>query len=229
MTTPGQHRKDTGAATTRAAGLMALVTIGALLVQWTANLSRERIARNEAAQIMKVLNTLLPTGSYDNHPDQDRIMATDAALLGSAAAQPVYRARAGGVPVAAVLTVIGRPGYVGPIRLLVAIAPTGTVLAVHVTAHTETPGLGDAIDSRRSDWTGQFAGRSLASPPLQQWAVRRDGGSFDQITGATITSRAVVSAVRDAAIYFDLHKADIFSRPAELQSAESRRLATIAD
>ena len=89
------------------------------------------------------------------------------------------------------------------------------MLAVRAVAHEETPGLGDRIDAAKSDWINRFSGRSLADPDPERWAVRRDGGDFDQLTGATITSRAVVNAVRDAALYFQQHRDEIFERPAE--------------
>ena len=91
-------------------------------------------------------------------------------------------------------------GYAGPIDLLLAITPEADVLALRVTAHRETPGLGDGIDHRKSDWIRQFSGQSLASHPLKDWAVRPDGGSIDAFTGATITPRAVVEALRRALI-----------------------------
>ena len=177
--------------------------------------TRQRIAHNESAQVLKILRVLLPAGSFDNEPDEDRILVTAPGLLGSDTPVPVYRARQAGRPTAAVLTVIARAGYLGPIRLLVALAPDGRVLAVRAVAHQETPGLGDRIDADKSPWIGRFAGRSLSDPPAAGWAVRRDGGEFDQITGATVTSRAVVAAVRNAAEYFGSHREEIFDAPAQ--------------
>jgi electron transport complex protein RnfG len=164
---------------------------------------------------MKVLRTLLPAGSYDNQPDADRIMLADPTLLGSDESLPVYRARLRGKPAAVVLTVVARQGYTGPIRLLVAIGTDGGILGVRTLAHQETPGVGDRIDPSRSDWLGRFRGRALAGTPLERWAVRRDGGDFDQLTGATVTSRAVVNAVRDAALVFEARRQELFERPAE--------------
>ena len=97
----------------------------------------------------------------------------------------------------------------------VAIAADGNVLAVRAVAHEETPGLGDRIDAAKSDWIDRFRGRSIADPVPERWTVRRDGGEFDELTGATITSRAVVSAVRDAVLYFQQHRDEIFELPAQ--------------
>lgn len=191
-----------------AAGVAAAVALALIA-------TRARIERNTAARELDVLAMLLPAGSYDNQPAEDHIELTDAALLGSAGPLPVYRARMAGQPVAAILTVVARQGYVGPIRLLVSIGVDGQVLGVRVVAHQETPGLGDRIDATKSGWIGGFTGRSLGDPAAGRWALRRDGGEFDAITGATVTSRAVVDAVRDAAEYFATHRAAIFGRPLE--------------
>lgn len=191
-----------------AAGVAAAVALALIA-------TRARIEHNTAARELDVLATLLPAGSYDNQPAEDHIEVTDAALLGSAGPLPVYRARMAGQPVAAILTVVARQGYVGPIRLLVSIGVDGQVLGVRVVAHQETPGLGDRIDATKSGWIDGFTGRSLGDPAAGRWALRRDGGEFDAITGATVTSRAVVDAVRDAVEYFATHRAAIFGRPLE--------------
>jgi electron transport complex protein RnfG len=190
--------------------LLAMAALVAL-----AQATRARVARSEAAEVMKVLRGVLPPGSYDNEPARDRIFVRAPDLLGSDEPLPLYRARLRGEPAAVVITAIASQGYVGPIRLLIALAVDGRIQAVRVLAHDETPGLGGKIDRARSDWVDSFSGRSLADPPLDRWSTRRDGGDFDQLTGATVTSRAVVHAVRDAALYFERHRAEAFSRPAQ--------------
>ena len=114
---------------------------------------------------------------------------------------PVYRARLAGHPVAAIIESVAPDGYSGSIRLLVGVTPDGRLLGVRVLQHHETPGLGDAIEERRSDWIRSFEGRSLRDPPLARWKVRKDGGDFDQLTGATMTPRAVVAAVRNTMLF----------------------------
>lgn len=195
--------------------LLALAGISALVVAVLVEGTRQRVIGNEAAQVGRTLRDLLPEGSYDNEPDADRIFVVSPELLGSSEPLPVYRARSGGEPAAAVITAVARQGYVGPIRLLVALSKDGLVMAVRVVDHRETPGLGDRIDAAKSSWTRSFSGRSLDDPDPSRWSVARDGGAFDQITGATVTSRAVVTAVRDAALYFRQHRAEIFDRPAD--------------
>lgn len=191
------------------AGFAALATL-AVAVLFDA--SRQRIADNEAAQVTRALRAVLPAGSYDNQPERDHILAVAPELLGSEEPLPIYRARLGGQPAAAVITAVARQGYVGPIRLLVSLAPDGSVLAVRAIAQQETPGLGDRIDAAKSSWLQMFSGRSLGNPDAAQWAVARDGGAFDQLAGATVTSRAVVGAVRDAAVYFQQHREEIFAQ-----------------
>jgi electron transport complex protein RnfG len=101
-----------------------------------------------------------------------------------------------GAPVAVAIRSIAPDGYRGPLELLVVIAPDGKLIGVRVIRHNETPGLGDAFENRDADWLTRFRGLSLTNPPQQRWTVRRDGGDFDAFTGATITPRAIVKAVR---------------------------------
>lgn len=118
-----------------------------------------------------------------------------------------------GQPAALVLEVTIAKGYAGPIRLRLGIAVDGTLTGVQVLGHAETPGLGDQIEPEKSDWLMQLVGRSLTDPPRAAWAIARDGGEFDQITGASITSRAVVHAVRDALQAVQADWATLFAAP----------------
>lgn len=193
--------------------LVLLAALGAALIAATDQLTRKRVAENEAAQIMKVLGALLPEGGYDNSPHLDVITLTGADLPGGNAVLPVYRARLAGEPVTAILTVIAPDGYVGSIQLLVGIRADGTISGVRALEHRETPGLGDNIETARSDWIRLFDGRSIEDPAPAAWLTRRDGGDFDQISGATVTSRAVIVAVRDSLIYFAENPDMLFSVP----------------
>jgi electron transport complex protein RnfG len=198
------------------AALLHAVSIGllaALVLGLAGELTREPIARNESAQQMRLIATVLTPGSYDNEPHMDRIFVRSPELLGHDEHLPLYRARKAGAPVAAVITTVTRRGYIGAIHMLVAIRTDGRIEGVRVLAHEETAGLGDGIDNPA--WIGRFAGRSLADPQPPRWAVRRDGGSFDAISGATISSRAVIHAVRDAATFYEQRRDEIFSRPSE--------------
>ncbi len=193
-------------------GLFAV--IAAALLAWTHEATAPRIAENQRQAVLRQLHALVPPASHDNDLFTDVTYVHAPRALGSDEPLPVYRARRGGRPVALVLTAIAPDGYNGTIRLLVAVRHDGTLLGVRVVDHRETPGLGDAIDERKSDWILGFAGKSLADPPPEQWRVKRDGGVFDQFTGATITPRAVVAAVRRALEYFQHHRDELFAAPA---------------
>src|SRR5688572_20539086 len=191
--------------------LAAVLTVVLALV---ASLTRERIAANEQAWIKQRLDALVAPDSHDNDLLTDSIAVTAPDLLGSSQPVRIYRARRGGAPVAAVLRPIAPDGYRGPIELLVAIGRDGRLIGVQVIRHEETPGLGDAFESRDVHWLDRFRGRSLNDPPTQRWTVRRDGGDFDAFTGATITPRAIVKAVRNALEYYQRNSQRIFDQPA---------------
>jgi electron transport complex protein RnfG len=110
-----------------------------------------------------------------------------------------------------VLTVIAPDGYSGNIKLLVGVYYDGRVAGVRAVSHKETPGLGDYIETGRSDWILGFNGRSLVSPSPGDWRVKPDGGVFDAFTGATITPRAVVRAVYKSLLYFEREKTNLFT------------------
>jgi len=195
--------------------LLVFAVIGSGLVAYTFDNTAQRIAENQRRALLKNLNELVPGKRYDNDIFSDILMVRDPELLGSEEPVPVYRARKGGWPVAAVLAVVAPDGYNGSIRLLVAINLDGTLAGVRVVQHRETPGLGDGIETDRSDWILGFAGKSLSNPDKKGWRVKRDGGSFDQFTGATITPRAVVKAVHKALLYFQLHRQKLFEKAPE--------------
>jgi electron transport complex protein RnfG len=182
--------------------------------------TRDQIAANERAYLLRSLNDVLPESAYDNEMFTDTIQVTDPELLGSKDPITIYRARMAGQPVAALLTPVAPKGYGGPIRLLVGITTDGVIIGVRVVSHRETPGLGDVIEIDRSDWLLGFDGLSMGNPAEKKWAVKRDGGDFDQFTGATITPRAVVHAVRDALIYFSENSDAIFAPAAPVPAGD---------
>jgi electron transport complex protein RnfG len=198
------------------AGMLAIFLIAAALVGVTWRYTRQDIADNAARRTLEEISAVLPANLYDNAPHLDVVLLD----TGGGQPVPVYRARLDGVPSAAVLTVVAPDGYVGPVRLLVGIGADGRVLGARVSGHVETPGIGAAIADRDSPWLAHFAGRSLADPPPPRWAVRQDGGDFDAIAGATVSSRAVVGGVRRAVQYFAAHQDEIFTPPGAARAAE---------
>jgi len=194
------------AALTLAAAVAAAVVLLALVHDAT----RERVASSERARRAAAFDRVLGGIDYDNDLLADRIEVRDPELLGTDASVPVYRARLAGRPVAVIIESVAPDGYSGSIRLLVGVAPDGRLLGVRALQHRETPGLGDAIEERRSDWIRSFDGRSLGDPPPGRWKVRKDGGDFDQLTGATVTPRAVVAAVRNTLLFVERQGAALF-------------------
>jgi len=194
-----------------AAILLLFALVGTAMVAYTYDNTRERIAANERATLLRKLHRLIPPGSHDNALLQDTLQVQNETLLGTAEPVTVYRARMHGKPVALVIEAVAPDGYSGAIRLLVGINIDGTLSGVRVVSHRETPGLGDGIDEDRSNWILGFTGKSLQNPTLPGWAVKKDGGKFDQLTGATITPRAVVKAVRQALLYYQDQKDTLFA------------------
>ena len=199
---------------------MMFAVIGAGVVGLTYDSTYERIKLNEQLVLLRKLNTILSPSEYDNDLLADQIELEPDDLLGTGAASKAYLAYKNDEPVAIVLSPIAPNGYSGPIHMLVGIYHDGTVAGVRVIKHRETPGLGDAVESQRSDWILGFDDRSLDDPTSKQWKVKRDGGVFDQFTGATITPRAVVKAVHSALLYFQQHHKTLFKTDQDGSAAD---------
>ena len=162
-----------------------------LLLALAYGLTREPIAQSALEDLRQSLAQVIPAELHNNNPAADTVqLQLDGVSL------QVYRARQARQVTAVAFEAV-RKGYSGDIRVLLGIDANGRLLGVRVLKHTETPGLGDKIEVNRSDWITRFNGLSLGNPPEAQWAVKKDGGRFDQFAGATITPRAVVNSVRD--------------------------------
>lgn len=164
-----------------------------------------RIEEQRQASKMAILTEVLPGINVTSSLLQDCILVQDEQLLGRPGKQQLYRWRDGNELHAYILETTAPDGYSGNIDLIVALQPDGTVLGTRVLNHQETPGLGDKIEARRSPWIFSFSGKVVTADNAGKWAVRKDGGDFDQFTGATITPRAVVKAVRNAVLYVQQH------------------------
>jgi electron transport complex protein RnfG len=178
-------------------------------------LTAERIAEQERRVVLEQLGQIISPDRYDNRLQEDLIVVEDESYFPRGQSVTVYRARQDGEPTALVMKLAAVNGYNGMIRLLVGINADGSLSGVRVASHKETPGLGDAIEIERSDWVLGFNQRSLQDPSNPGWAVKRDGGKFDQFTGATITPRAVVEAVRLALEYYQRNQALLFEVQAQ--------------
>ncbi|ASJ70422.1 electron transport complex subunit RsxG [Granulosicoccus antarcticus] len=188
-------------------GLCVLVAIAALSAAHS--LTRERIEKAQQQWLQQGLIAVLPEGPFDAEPLDSAQMIT-APELGSDVPQPLYTVYQNQTPSAAVLSVIAPDGYNGDIHLLLGLSYEGQITGVRVIEHRETPGLGDDIEYSHSDWITGFNGQSLASSLPTDWAVRKNGGSFDAFTGATITPRAVINAVYRALKWYSLHRQELF-------------------
>lgn len=193
-------RKAAAQARRSALTLAAFAATATLLLAGTWLATHQQVAANEAATRAALLAQALPAGSFDNN------LATSAVPLPPAIAQQlaqrdaanVYLARRNGQLSGVVLEAAAPNGYGGRIELLVGIARDGTVQGVRVVSHRETPGLGDYIDLAVSPWAQQFAGK----PATSRWAVKKDGGDIDYVSGATISARAVSAAVARCSDYY---------------------------
>lgn len=192
--------------------LAAFAIATSSIVVITEKATRQKILDNERQTLLNAINLIVPTNKYNNDILADTLDIPANHTLATNKPTTVYRARFDGKATAAIFTSIAPDGYSGKIQLLVGIYQNGDLAGVRVINHKETPGLGDKVDARKSNWISQFSGLSLNEPELSRWQVKKDGGHFDQFTGATITPRAVVKAVKNALLYYDQHHDDLFER-----------------
>lgn len=203
-----------------AAGVVAAVAAAALFaVTWVYDLSDERIAANERARVVARLNSVLEPALRGRDLTTTRLDVTDPLLGRNGHPVDVFVLTDRGAPMATVFATVAPHGYNAEIELLIGVSPIGTVTGVRAVRHRETQGLGDAIEIAKSDWILQFDNKALAAPPENLWAIAQDDGTFDAISGATVTSRAVVRAVRDTLLYFAQHRDELYARAAEAARA----------
>lgn len=200
--------------------LAGFALLGTLLLAVAYDLTRPLIEANERETTLKRLNALVDAHSYDNDLLTDQV-TLPADAFNSAESVSVYRARKQGVPVAALFTVTAPDGYNGKIRMVVAVRADQTLAGVRILAHKETPGLGDKIEVEKDNWILGFASKSLQNPPPDAWAVRKDGGEFDQFSGATITPRAVVKTVKSTLLWSQQNFTKLFTLPATSTQPEA--------
>jgi len=191
--------------------LAVIAAVCTALVALTFSVTKERIVANEQAWLEQSLKPALAGVVYDNNLIESVLSIPLPHELPGNEPVLVYRALLQNKPVAALFVVTALDGFSGPIRLLIGIDFDGIVTATRVLRHHETPGLGDFIDSAKSDWIDQFEDKSLSNPDRLLWALGRDGGEFDQVTGASITSRAVVKAIKQTLLYFEANRESIFA------------------
>ncbi|MBF0445788.1 MAG: electron transport complex subunit RsxG [Magnetococcales bacterium] len=193
--------------------LMVVGLVATSVLAVTESVTREPIAEAKRQEILRALTQVLPQG-FDNAPDSDTVLFTDARLNRKLKPVTFYRGRKGGANLGVAYVVIAPDGYSGNIEIMMAVTPGGTVSGIQVVAHAETPGLGDKIVI--TDWPKSFQGKTIDNI---KWGVKKDGGDFDQFAGATITPRAVVKAVKKGLEFFLENEAKIF-QPASTEAAK---------
>ncbi len=206
-----------------AINVLFFTVIGTTLLGVTYLQTKAPIERSEQEAKLKLISQLVPRQDFDNDILADGLSLTPDPLLGSSAASTSYRARKNGQPVAVVLEAIAPDGYSGRISLIIAIKADGTLGGVRVIEHKETPGLGDYIDIAKSDWITGFNDKALLPGKDDDWHVRKDGGQFDYMAGATITPRAVIKATHKVLQYFALHKDTLFAAAATEPKQEAKK------
>lgn len=205
--------EDAGATPFRAtvhyqALLLGLFALGSAALLATGNLGTEEAIRQRTAEDLEAsLSQVVPSAFHDNSLLDDTLSIHD-----DKGDRKVYRGLKDGKVVALALESVGY-GYSGAIKIIMGVDSTGKVLGVRVLSHAETPGLGDKIEIAKAKWITSFDGRSLGDPPVEKWKVKKDGGIYDQFSGATITPRAVVKAVKDGLEFFVAHQAELTAAP----------------
>jgi len=175
--------------------------ISVLLVTTTNQLTHRKIAENKAMMLLQALNEVVLPNRYDNDLAKSQTILS-AKETGLTKDSIVYFAMKDNTPIAAIFEVTTLQGYGGAIKVLVGVNVTDQSIAgIRVVQHKETPGLGDKMELRKSNWVLSFDGKSLSNPHVNEWQVKKDGGNFDQFTGATITPRAIVNIIRSTLLY----------------------------
>ena len=187
-------------------GLVVLISSAALV--YVNFQTKDVITRRADEDLQKSLQQVVPADLYDNELLKDSVVIKSRDVTGQPVSTIFYRARNHGKIVALAFPTTGY-GYSGAINMIIGIDTHGTLLGVRIIAHSETPGLGDKIEAGKSKWIFGFKGLSLGNPPESHWAVKKDGGDFDSFTGATITPRAVVAAIRNGLEEFSAHRDEV--------------------
>lgn len=211
----------------RTAGIMlAFSLVFTALMAGTYRATAPMVAASMLAEKLRLIGEVLPPNAYDNDLIADKIILPPQELLGLDDETRIWRARKNGSPVALVLEAAAPNGYAGRIGLIMAVGADGRLIAVRVTTHKETPGLGDYINPKKDrnktrPWITQFSNRGFDTVPRDKWRVKKDRGVFDQMSGATISARAVTNASGRALAWAMEHKDKLFDLPANSRFEES--------
>ncbi|MDD2686321.1 MAG: electron transport complex subunit RsxG [Gallionella sp.] len=206
-----------------ALNLLFFAVIGTAMLALTYHLTHDTIAKSEENEKLKLVSQIVPATSYDNDIIKDTAPLAADTLLGTQTDTMIYRGRLQGESSIVVLQIIAPDGYSGRIDMIVAVHRDGRLGGVRVVTHKETPGLGDYIEIAKSNWITAFNDLSLAARKESDWKVRKDGGQFDHVAGATVTPRAIVKAVHKALQYVELHRDTLFAAKANTPQAKETK------
>lgn len=193
-----------------AVAMLAFAFVGTLLLAYVFIATRPPIEANEKEARLALFKQILPEKNYDNDLLSSQVRIAPNTLLGNRLPSIANVATLHGKPAGVVLEAVAHDGYSGDIKLLIAIRADGSISGVRVLTHKETPGLGDYIDIAHGNWIKLFNDESLQKTPEEKWQVKKDGGQYDYMVGATITPRAVVKAVLKALQYFAMNQQTLF-------------------
>lgn len=197
--------------------LFAVISSGlSALTYW---LTKDKIQSEKELALQRMLVEIVDEKYFNNDVYRDCVLVKSDANIAKNNSAKLYRMRKNGDNTAVIIETTTAEGYSGDITIAVGIFTTGKISHVRVIDHKETPGLGDKVEARKSDWLTQFTNKSLDTDNQDKWQVKKDGGQFDAITGATITPRAVVGAVRDSLLYWEENKNQLFTWPATCHDA----------
>ncbi len=189
--------------------IFSLVASAALSVSYF--LTKTPIEESDARAKRMFLNQVVPSNLYDNNLVEDTISVEPNPLIGNKKNIDIYRAKKNNQVIAVIIETIAPDGYSGEIKTLVGVDQKDKILGVRVITHKETPGLGDYIEVDKSHWIKNFNLKSLDEMGEKEWAVKKDGGDFDYVSGATITSRAVVKSTYKCLLYSKENKKRLFA------------------
>ncbi|MDP2852173.1 MAG: electron transport complex subunit RsxG [Gallionella sp.] len=207
--------------------MLAFTLVFTALMAGTYRATAPLVAASALAEKLRLIGEVLPTSSYDNDLMADAITLPPQKALGLDEETRLWRARKSGTPVALILEAAAPDGYSGRINLILAVGADGRLIAMRVTTHKETPGLGDYINPKKDrnkarPWITQFSNLGFDTVPQKKWRVKKDGGRFDQMSGATISARAVTNASGRALAWTLEHRDKLFALPANSRFEESK-------
>lgn len=197
--------------------MIAFAFVGTAMLAYVFEITRAPIEASEREARLALFKQILPENAYNNELLNQTIAIAPNELLGNRLPATANIAKLDNQFSGVILEAVAHDGYAGDIKLLIAIRADGTISGVRVLTHKETPGLGDYIDITHGNWIKLFDGESLSKTPAEQWQVKKDGGQFDYMAGATITPRAVVKAVFRALQFFEQNKDTLFANNAKTQ------------